>query len=304
MSAPLVSIVMATYNRSNVLRYAIETVRWQSVDDWELIVVGDGCTDDTGEVVASFADPRIRFFNREENFGEQSAPNNDGVTISRGKFVAFLNHDDMWFPFHLESTLDALDNNAYDLVYALYLAVDPDGRPQVHNVAPTAGYAMNLSIPASTWLLPRPVIEAVGPWRPYTESYQVPSQEWLKRLFRGGHRIGHVERVTSVRISSSVRADSYRCRHVAEHEHYFQQMRRPEFLAEALTEVAVGLVRWNRYAVWGHLRQAIIGAARRLLPSVGLPTGAVANWLRYGRKGGAIDRVRAIRGLPRLERDK
>jgi glycosyltransferase involved in cell wall biosynthesis len=68
---PRISVVTATYNRSNVLRYAIESVRAQGFQDWELIVVGDACTDDTSEVVAAFADPRIRFVNRAENAGEQ-----------------------------------------------------------------------------------------------------------------------------------------------------------------------------------------------------------------------------------------
>ena len=56
---PLVSIVIATYNRSQVVAHAIDSVRRSTVADWELIVVGDHCTDDTEAVVAGFADPRI-----------------------------------------------------------------------------------------------------------------------------------------------------------------------------------------------------------------------------------------------------
>ena len=74
----LVSVVIATYNRSNVLRLAIETVLWQTYTNWEIVVVGDCCTDDTAEVVASFKAPRVRFYNLRENFGEQSGPNNFG----------------------------------------------------------------------------------------------------------------------------------------------------------------------------------------------------------------------------------
>src|SRR5689334_3630760 len=88
---PSVSIIIATYNRANVLRYAIESVRWQTCTDWELWVVGDACTDDTEQVVRSFEDPRIHFLNLPKNVGDQSGPNNEGVRRSRGKFLAYLN---------------------------------------------------------------------------------------------------------------------------------------------------------------------------------------------------------------------
>jgi GT2 family glycosyltransferase len=60
-------------------------VRAQTRSDWELIVVGDACTDDTADVVATFPDPRIRFVNLPENVGEQSGPNNEGVRLGHGR---------------------------------------------------------------------------------------------------------------------------------------------------------------------------------------------------------------------------
>jgi glycosyltransferase involved in cell wall biosynthesis len=78
---PLVSIITATYNRSNILPYTIASVLRSTFEDWELLVVGDACTDDTEQVVSAFNDPRIRFFNLAQNVGEQSGPNN-GVWLS------------------------------------------------------------------------------------------------------------------------------------------------------------------------------------------------------------------------------
>ena len=75
-----ISIITATYNRSNLLAYAINSVLRSTYEDWELIVVGDACTDDTESVVNAFGDPRIQFYNLEENFGEQSGPNNIGFS--------------------------------------------------------------------------------------------------------------------------------------------------------------------------------------------------------------------------------
>ena len=66
-----VSVVMATYNRPRALRLAVASVRAQTFTDWELIVVGDACTDETAEVVAGFGDARIRFVNLPVRCGEQ-----------------------------------------------------------------------------------------------------------------------------------------------------------------------------------------------------------------------------------------
>src|SRR4051812_41373880 len=98
MSAPpLVTVINATYNRSRVLAHAVESVRRSTLQDWELIVVGDHCTDDSAAVVAACADARVRFVNLPRNTGEQSGPNNEGVRLARGRYLAFLNHDDLYF---------------------------------------------------------------------------------------------------------------------------------------------------------------------------------------------------------------
>src|SRR4051812_4085758 len=104
--APAVSIVMATYNRPSVLAFAIRSVLAQDFADWELIVVGDRCADETTALVASFADRRIRYVNLAIKYGEQSGPNNVGIARARVRYVAFLNQDDIWFPDHLRSAVE------------------------------------------------------------------------------------------------------------------------------------------------------------------------------------------------------
>src|ERR1041385_1945984 len=99
---PRVSVIIPTYNWSSVLRYSIRSALWQTMQDFELIVVGDGCTDDSAEVVASFQDPRVSWHNLPSNCGSQSIPNNKGLELARGQYVAYLGHDDIWLPQHLE----------------------------------------------------------------------------------------------------------------------------------------------------------------------------------------------------------
>ena len=127
MKEPRVSIVTATYNRAEVLRLTIESVRRSRLTDWEMIIVGDACTDDSEAMVASFGDQRIRFVNLPVNAGEQSVPNNAGVALAHAPFVAFLNHDDLWIPEHLDLALAHLESEQADLVSTLTIALDADG---------------------------------------------------------------------------------------------------------------------------------------------------------------------------------
>ena len=148
-----ISVVIATYNRSNVLRFAIESVLAQTVSDWEMVVIGDACTDDTAEVVESFGDRRIRFHNLDQNVGEQSGPNNVGTSMARGRYVAYLNHDDIWMPHHLETLLEAIQESDADLVHGVGLSVKPPNH-YLAGVMPDGVYRPHVGVPASLWMLP------------------------------------------------------------------------------------------------------------------------------------------------------
>ena len=120
-SEPLVSVITATYNWSSVLRYAIQSVRWQSLQDFEMLIIGDGCTDDSAAVVASFQDPRLRWRNLPVNSGHQSVPNNTGLAMARGKYIAYLGHDDLWYPTHLANLVNELEKTNADIANSICL---------------------------------------------------------------------------------------------------------------------------------------------------------------------------------------
>jgi glycosyltransferase involved in cell wall biosynthesis len=96
---PVVSIVLPTYNRADVIGRAIDSVRAQSFPDWELLVVDDGSTDGTAEVVAGI-DERVRLL-RQPNGGTYVARNH-GLAQARGRYLTFLDSDDAWLPHFLE----------------------------------------------------------------------------------------------------------------------------------------------------------------------------------------------------------
>jgi len=118
---PLVSVVIATYNRAHAVGRAIRSALAQTFDDFEIIVVDDGSADDTAEVVQRIEDPRIRFLRHEGNLGP-SAARNTGIRASRGTYVALLDSDDEWLPEKLDRQVKALLGAPPDvcLVYCGY----------------------------------------------------------------------------------------------------------------------------------------------------------------------------------------
>ena len=109
---------MATYGRGRHIAPSIRSVLGQSLQDFELLVVGDHCTDETAAVVAAFASPKIRWINLATRAASQSGPNNAGIAAARGRIIAYLGHDDVWEPDHLAS-IGALFDAAPDLDFAV-----------------------------------------------------------------------------------------------------------------------------------------------------------------------------------------
>src|SRR5882757_3549306 len=107
--APRITVIIPTYNWSSVLPYSIGSVLRQTRTDGELWVVGDGCTDDSEEGAGKFKDPRIHWHNLEKNVGQQGGPINAILRQCRTDYVAYLGHDDVWLPHHLEVLAGALD---------------------------------------------------------------------------------------------------------------------------------------------------------------------------------------------------
>jgi glycosyltransferase involved in cell wall biosynthesis len=99
MSAPLVSVIIPTYNRAILLSEAVNSVLLQTYQNIEIIVIDDGSTDNTTEVMATFGD-RVRY-TRRPNAGVNAA-RNLGLKQARGEFVALLDSDDLWAPFKIE----------------------------------------------------------------------------------------------------------------------------------------------------------------------------------------------------------
>ncbi len=110
----LISVVMPTYNHARFLNAALQSVLEQTYDSWEVIVVNNYSEDNTVEVVNEIDDPRIKLINF-ENRGVIAAGRNKGISISSGKYIAFLDSDDSWYPDKLKECIVLLEKG-FDLV--------------------------------------------------------------------------------------------------------------------------------------------------------------------------------------------
>lgn len=126
----MVSVIMPVYNVEKYVGESIRSVLDQTYADWELIVINDGSTDNTANVVRSFTDPRIRLINQ-ANEGV-SAARNHGIQEARGDYIAFLDGDDLWHNDFLVLMVGKAVESSVPVVYCGYSTTGRDGREETY----------------------------------------------------------------------------------------------------------------------------------------------------------------------------
>lgn len=131
MSDPLVSIITPTYNHEKYIGKCIKSVLSQTFEDWEMIIIDDGSTDDTLQIVKSFDDSRIELVTQ-ENKGvyRLSETYNKGLTLSSGKYIAVLEGDDFWPKNKLEIQTSCISDKEAVLVWGNCVHVDENDKPK------------------------------------------------------------------------------------------------------------------------------------------------------------------------------
>ena len=120
----LVSIIMPSYNTAKFISETIDSVLTQTYTNWELIIVDDCSTDNTDEVVKSFlSDDRIKYIKNEKNSGAAFSRNR-ALREAKGKWIAFLDSDDLWLPEKLEKQISFMKKNDYHFSYTNYIEID------------------------------------------------------------------------------------------------------------------------------------------------------------------------------------
>lgn len=127
-NAPLVSVIMPLYNSERHVREAIESVQAQTLGSWELCITDDCSTDSSAAIVTelSNSDPRIRLFRQERNQGAAVA-RNVSLENARGRFIAYLDADDVWAPEKLECQTAFMERGGYGFSCTSYKVIGEDG---------------------------------------------------------------------------------------------------------------------------------------------------------------------------------
>ncbi len=122
----LVSVIIPTYNRGYILEQAIASVQNQTYPEIEILVVDDGSTDNTEQIVSQISDSRIRYIKNPKNCGV-SHTRNLGIAAAKGKYIAFQDSDDIWKPDKLEKQMECMRQEDYGMVYCAFQREFQDG---------------------------------------------------------------------------------------------------------------------------------------------------------------------------------
>lgn len=211
-----VTIVMASYMRSDVMRISIESVLNQTFTEWKLIIVGDFTSSDSKVVADSFCDERITFINLSKNFGDQSMPNSVGAQLCRTEYLAFLSQDDIWHPNHLSQATSFLEETRGDFCLSSFLRIRPVNNNE-DTFATDDRYLTSKStyspgrdwdFVSSTWVMRTELARKVGDWKSAREVRYSSSQEYLFRCWASGARILVSPHSPSVLIVPSINVEN------------------------------------------------------------------------------------------------
>lgn len=197
---PAVSVIIPTFNRERSLLHAIQSIKAQSFQDFELIVVDDGSTDDTKKMILSLGDPKIQYF-FQKNQGLPTAWN-QGIKRSRGKYISFLDSDDGWLQEKLKKQLSFLEvtNRKYHGCVTGYFFHALNGMktsiiPKVKHTSLREIIWKNILHLGTTFMCHRDVFEEIGYFDENLQRGQ--DSDWLIR-FRKNFDIGIIPETLAV----------------------------------------------------------------------------------------------------------
>jgi glycosyltransferase involved in cell wall biosynthesis len=187
-SNPVVSVIIPTYNRANLLQKALESVVNQAFQDWEAIVIDNYSDDNTQQVVESLGDSRIQYIPFRNN-GIIAASRNLGILHSTGEYIAFLDSDDLWYPSKLSICLEQFSQGTDSVCHGMWIR--KEGKlwkkfiPQQpnHDFYETLLFEGNSTIATSTVVLKRDCLLKFGI---FCEDLEIVTAEdfdlWLRLL--------------------------------------------------------------------------------------------------------------------------
>jgi hypothetical protein len=289
------TVIVPTHDHGPTLRFAIASALAQTVDDLEVLVVGDGVPDVTREIVAELArdDRRVRFFDRPKGPRHGEPYRHDALAEARGEIVCYLSDDDLWFPEHVETVREALADADFVGAHAVHVMADGEvriwpadlGLPWFRErmLRGAANY-VPLSCAAHTLELYRRLPEG---WTPAPLTSASDLFMWRKLLSVPGVRARSSARVTVLHLPSSGRPGVPPDARAAELEPWARRVADPGW-RDRFPAVVLDLVLRQSAAA-----EAAAGTVANTL------TWRLRSWLLGVPVLGAAARARARRGDPR-----
>ena len=189
--APVFSVVIPTYNQAGLLAHALQSVTHQAFQDWEAIVIDNYSSDNTREVVENIQDSRVHYVPY-RNQGIIAASRNQGISRAQGRYIAFLDSDDLWYPAKLSSCLEFLSSGSDAVCHGMWIRKDGRlwqqfiPRQPDRDIYDTLLYDGNSVITTSTVVINRDMLKKFGifsedPTIVTAEDYDL----WLRLLKNG-----------------------------------------------------------------------------------------------------------------------
>jgi hypothetical protein len=227
---PVVTVIIATWNRGELLLPTLRSALAQRFKDFEVIIVGDGCTDNTAAIVAPFLGEQVRWINLNHNTGSQSFPNNVGNAMARGQYIAYLGHDDIWAPDHLSDLMDVVAQDssvAFAIAGAVLHGPADSGVTTITGLFDHTEAARTHFFPPSSMLHRRDAIVSIGLWRSPLRSRLPVDCELQMRAVEAGMRFASTQKITAHKFAAGQRYLSYLLPSAAEQSSTLERLQLP-----------------------------------------------------------------------------
>ena len=240
---PFFSVVVAAYNSGERILPTIRSVLAQAYRQFEVLVIGDGCSDATGAILAANFGEAVVWANLPRNHGCQSYPNNAGIGLSRGTHVAYLGHDDIWSPHHLEKLAAIIQAADPDFAVSGAVYHTPPGSKyyQFTGIFDDPSTAKREFFPPSSLAHRREVVQRIGPWRDPHEVNAPVDCEFLLRAAAYGCRFVSTKVITVHKFAAGHRYLWYRFPSAHEQQRMLDRLLRAGGEAEVLREIEAEL---------------------------------------------------------------
>lgn len=208
-----ITVVIATYNRPEILKVAIKSIFLQTYSNWKILVIGDNCDAETKKAVSSLNDSRVQYINLPRNTGTQSGPNSVGIALAETEYIAFLNQDDVWLQDHLQHAMECLEKSKGDFFVGkcgfTKRSFDPETldspifffvHPNIRKADMSFDKDHLMFESASSWVIKTSQAKKIGFWKHPTEIQRPNLQNWVIRAWRKNTKFVFGEKITALFI--------------------------------------------------------------------------------------------------------